>query len=151
MSNNNAFASTFPRYDYVEKEVERTITETQEVFEEVGTTVSLTMDLADAEVLRRVAFHTGGSPQGPRGAIDRISRALKDAGVNIPEKVQTGMGVSDGGSFIFLRAIEEPEPEPEKTREQKYNDGDLCMVGVEQCNCNETPPGSGFIYGECNV
>ena len=41
----------------------------------------LDISMSDAEVLMEISRYVGGSPDGPRGAIDRLRLALKDAGV----------------------------------------------------------------------
>lgn len=41
----------------------------------------LTLSAREADVLVAISAHVGGMPSGYRGDVDRISRALRDAGV----------------------------------------------------------------------
>lgn len=60
--------------------------------------VLLEMDKEEAEVLRELQYKfVGGHPSGPRGVVDRIQRALADAGVELKDDLDR-----DGGT-LFLR------------------------------------------------
>lgn len=55
--------------------IERTITRTEQV--EV---IELQLTIEEAKVIHFLTGYVGGDPKGPRGVIDKLRRALSDAG-----------------------------------------------------------------------
>lgn len=62
--------------------------------------ISITITQYQAEILRSVLHRVGGTPRGPRGFMDTINEALKDAGVELSEEIEQG---TEAGSRGWVR------------------------------------------------
>lgn len=53
--------------------------------------VTLVLTEAEASALANVCYRVGGSPLGPRGAMDRILTALSSVGVKLDQTITAGV------------------------------------------------------------
>lgn len=81
------------RIDRDKVAVQKTVT----VYEDQPPIIQLELSVQEAETLRAIARVVGGVPSGRRGDMDRITAALKDAGVDCAEYTDydTGVGFND--------------------------------------------------------